>query len=418
MRSWMRAVFLFILFVVWAELGLRFIDPPSLSYYRNIKLLHRYHPEYYVTLGENLDIYVKHYSNLWEGRFTTNSLGFRGSPEPDENSPKLACLGDSLVMGFGVSDEDTFCFKLNGFKWNDKTYQSQNLAVDAYGSLGSAKRLKESADRLTLDTVLFFVSPNDFTVPPGLVEQGVQADDIVEKQRENDEEYRRKFFIQFEATRYSYLIQASKLAYEQLTIKQKLAKLELLNEITEAKNFPKYLSDSFYTFPQKKSCPPINGEKIESENNEEEANKKNTKLLEHSVQCPEPILHDSGCVRNIPRGKDLPPLPDETIYAYEKMLDVINEKNIRLIVVFLPMQNEDIRCYNNNFHSPLYEYAIRSKSWFSTKGIETIDLIDDAKEICPIGDFFIPGDGHLTRKGNAWVSEILKRRLKERELRK
>ena len=73
--------------------------------------------------------------------------------------------------------------------------------------------------KITFDKVLFFVSPNDFTVPPGLVEQGVQADDIVEKARENDENFRRNFKIQFELTRYSYLIQATKLSIEQLSIK-------------------------------------------------------------------------------------------------------------------------------------------------------------------------------------------------------
>ncbi|MCC5816577.1 MAG: lipase [Leptospira sp.] len=411
MRSWMRYLLLLFLFIGFTELGLRFIDPPSLSYYRNIKLLHRYHPEYYVTLGENLDIYVKHYSNLWEGRFTTNSLGFRGSPEPDSTSPKLACLGDSLVMGFGVSDEDTFCYQLNGFDWDGKKFQSQNLAVDAYGSLGSAKRLKESAQKLPLDTVLFFVSPNDFTVPPGLVEQGVQADDIVEKQRENDEDYRKKFFIQFEATRYSYLLQAMKLANEQLSIKRHLAKVEFQNEISEAKNPGKYLSNSFYTFPDKKTCT-----KADSPENLPNQTTISSPISTATPQsCHEPILPDSGCIATVPDYKELPALPDETIYAYNIMLQVVRENNIRLIVVFLPMQNEDIRCYNNGKHSPLYNYALRAKGWFENNEIETIDLITDSSEICPIGDFFIPGDGHLTKKGNHWVAETLKRRLQEKK---
>lgn len=418
MKKWIRLLLYIILVLILSEIGLRFIDPPSLSYYRNIKLLHRYHRDYYVTLGKNLDIYIKHYSNLWEGRFTTNSLGFRGSPEPDGTSPKLACLGDSLVMGFGVSDEDTFCSLLNGFEWNGRKYEIQNLAVDAYGSLGSAKRLKESSELIDIDTVLFFVSPNDFTVPPGLAEQGVLADDIVEKQRENDDTYRRKFFLQFELTRYSYLLQAMKLANEQLKIKRHFFALEAQDEWLAMQNPREYLGDSFYRFPPPPDCSPDRDvfqnteleEKISNKNGSED-NKNRTKPQKSAGMCPEPIREDSHCQDTPP--DTLPPLPEETVYAYNLLLDTIRTKNIRLIVAFIPMQNEDLRCYNNGKHSPLYEYALRSKKFFQSHGIETIEFLDVSREVCPIDDFFIPGDGHLTKKGNRWVAEQLKTKLKK-----
>jgi hypothetical protein len=379
------------LFLFAIELGLRFIDPPSLSYYRSIKLLHRFHPDYYVTLASNFDIYIKHYSGLWEGRFTTNSFGFRGSDEPNPKSKKIACLGDSLVMGFGVGDEDTFCKLLDGVNINGTKYQTQNLAVDAYGSLGSAKRLDESLKKITFDKVLFFVSPNDFTVPPGLVEQGVQADDIVEKARENDENFRRNFKIQFELTRYSYLIQATKLSIEQLSIKRHLANLELKNEIKSAEKPLNYIKSSFYTFPSPKNC----------------------NITDKKPICPESLPSNIKCDKTIPKPIDLDPLPPETIYAYNKMIKSSQQYNFQLIVVYIPMQNEDIYCNQYNMHSPLYNYVIRSKEFFKKNGIATIELLDDSKNICPLKDYYIPGDGHLTKKGNRWTLESLVPKLEE-----
>jgi len=388
-------VFLSIIFSILLslEIGLRFIDPPSLSYYRNIKLLHRFHPDYYVTLGKNIDITIKHYSGLWEGRFTTNSLGFRASDEPNPSSKKIACLGDSLVMGFGVSDEDTFCNLLNGIEINGEKYQTQNLAVDAYGSLGSAKRLEESLTKVDFDTVLFFVSPNDFTVPPGLVEQGVKADDIVEKARENDEDYRRKFQIQFELTRYSYLLQASKLALEQLAIKRHLANKEVISEWQDAKQPFDYLLSSFYTFPEPKNC--------------------NTSSTDIKSKCPETMPTYIQCEAKIPLATELDPLPEQTIYAYNKLLAASKKHGIKLIIVYIPMQNEDIYCNQSKQHSSLYNYVIRSKAFFAERGIESIELLEDSHTICPISDYFIPGDGHLTQKGNLWVKDSLVPKLQK-----
>ncbi len=390
-QKFSKLILFIILFLGAVELGLRFIDPPSLSYYRSIKLLHRFHPDYYVTLASNFNIYIKHYSGLWEGRFTTNSFGFRGSNEPDAQSKKIACLGDSLVMGFGVGDEDTFCKLLDGININGIKYQTQNLAVDAYGSLGSAKRLEESLKKISFDTVLFFVSPNDFTVPPGLVEQGVLADDIVEKARENDEKFRRNFQIQFELTRFSYLIQATKLSIEQLQIKRHLANMELKEEFKSASKPLNYIKSSFYTFPAPKNC-----------------NSSDIKPI-----CPESLPSHIHCDKNIPLASELDPLPPETIYAYNKMIKSSKEYNFKLIVVYIPMQNEDIYCNQFNMHSPLYNYVIRSKDFFKKNGIESIELLDDSKTICPLNEYYIPGDGHLTKKGNKWTLESLVPKLRE-----
>lgn len=64
--------------------------------------------------------------------------------------------GDSLVMGFGVGDPDTFCALLDGLELKGGARQSLNLGVDAYGSSGSYLRLKDIAARLDhVSEVLF-----------------------------------------------------------------------------------------------------------------------------------------------------------------------------------------------------------------------------------------------------------------------
>ncbi|MCB1305540.1 MAG: lipase, partial [Leptospiraceae bacterium] len=136
------------------------------------------------------------------------------------------CLGDSLVMGFGVSDDQTFCSRLGRESQDgafDQKYQFMNIGVDAFGSMGSALRMEDMVPRLkNVSAVLFVISPNDFTMPPELAERGMEPDDVIDARRMNDEAYKLSFHIQFELTRYSYALQAAKLAYENLLIKRSI----------------------------------------------------------------------------------------------------------------------------------------------------------------------------------------------------
>lgn len=423
-----RKVFLLLLllfgFLVTTEIGLRIFRPKSLQYYRDIKLLHRYHPDYLVGLSANEDRHIEHFENLWKGRFTTNSLGFRGSPEPDPNKPKIGCLGDSLVMGFGASDEETFCNQLNGMNLGDGPIQAMNLGVDAYGSLGAALRMKDSLEKVHLDSVLFFVSPNDFTLPEELRKRGIQPDDVTDAVRFKDEEYKNKFHLQFELTRYSYLLQILKLAASQLQLKAILTAKSIQTESKEAGigtsehilDIPKtlqYTTSSFYRFPKKNRCEkdsiPVASERIQTE----------------TCKSPPPSYH---CTSNKPDPSVLEPLPDITKAAYDKMISVAADHHTKLILVLLPVQIEDLYCSSVGLYSPLYAYALRAADYFRKKGQTVLELQNYTIGICgwkewrgkrqffQIEDYIIPGDGHLTPIGNHWVSESLKVELhKQRE---
>ena len=417
-RLFMRLVGVMLLLPFLFEIGLRFLSPHALDYYRKVKLLHRYHPEYNVTLAPNEDLYIRHFHGVWEGRFTMNSLGFRGSPEPDATRPQVACLGDSLVMGFGVSDEETFCHQLSGVRLGDGTEaQALNLGVDAFGSLGSALRLKEAVEQpgVDLNVALFFPSPNDFTIPPALAEQGVVPDDITDAVRYNDENYKFWFRLQFEATRYSYFLMALKLSLEQLRVRWTITRGAIKDELTRAgflgegpffARLGSYLTDAFY-----RGAPPPPAPTPEPA---------------VAPTCPEPLpSYMKPCVDAQPDPRSLPPLLDVTVKAYDSMLATARAKDFQLVVVLLPIQAETLYCKNLGQYSDFFDFGLRAARYFEARDVPVIDLRDYIPRMCGpwelagpdgtprtehkfIRDFFIPGDGHLTVLGNQWAAEAIR----------
>lgn len=400
--------------VILAEFALRVLRPVSLQYYYDLKRLHAYHPDYLVALAPNEDRIIKHHQDLWTGRFTTNSLGYRGSKDPD-GRPVLACLGDSLVMGFGVSDEDTFCAQLDGSVLGGKTHQAINLGVDAFGSVGFQKRLTEAAEKLKLSTVLLFVSPNDFTMPPELEKRGVKSDDVIDQERRDHPELLKYFRIQFELTRFSYLLHASKLSSEQLILegktKRNSVRTNLIRagiitpgpeEATRSEGFGRYIANQFYSFPPHKTCDP-------------------TSVSVWS--CPEPIPDyiKGSCQDKPPLASDLAPLPEITQESYLKMIALSKEKKFKLVPIFLPVQVEELYCGMHGKSHPLHDYAVRAAAFFAKHNIPTVDMNTRIKDICglptpKISDQVIPGDGHLTISGNNWAAQAIQAELKRMDL--
>ncbi|TGM44029.1 lipase [Leptospira biflexa] len=410
-QNWKRwgAIVLFFPFVILSlEVIFRLANPPALRYYRDVKLLHAYHPEYGVTLAPNERRFVRHYADLWQGQFTTNSFGLRGQNEPNPNQPKLVCLGDSLVMGFGVSDEDTFCSILDGYEENGTTYQSLNFGVDAYGSLGSYKRLKDLSGKIDkIKKVLFFISPNDFTMPNELRAQGILPDDENDALHENDLEWKNKFRIQFELTRVSYLLQALKLAYEQTKVKWAQTKYILQMDSEQIAKAPlEYLHDAFFVPVKKIQC----------------------EDTEHFV-CPTPIPNlQIQCSDTPINPNDLEPLPETTTRAYDLMIQFAKEKGFEFIPVILPMQIEEVFCRQLGKYNPLGNYALRAKKYLDSKSVKTLEILPYTNTMCGreftshgktkkagIQDYYIPGDGHLTKLGNLWAAESIRSALKEKK---
>lgn len=395
------------LFLLTLELVFQFTNPPALRYYRDVKLLHAYHPDYGVTLAKNESRFVRHYADLWQGRFTTNSMGLRGLEEPDPSTPKILCLGDSLVMGFGVSDEETFCSLLNGVELKNIKYQSLNLGVDAYGSLGSLKRLRDMKTKIpNIKQVLFFISPNDFTMPEVLRAQGILPDDESDALHQNDLQWQKNFKIQFELTRVSYLLQALKLAYEQTKVKLSMTNYLIKTDIKVFINSPsQYFYDTFFIPVKQETCE----KKIDS----------------HT--CPGPVPNLEIQCSDFPEDpKSLPPLGETTTRAYDQLIELSKKEGFALKPVFLPMQIEEVYCRQLGKYNSLGNYATRAQLYFESKGIKSINLLPYTDRMCGrnfklngtfkkavIQDYYIPGDGHLTKLGNLWAKESIEEELKK-----
>ena len=411
------------------ELTLRLFQPASMDYYRAVKELHVSHPDYLVGLAPNTQIFVRQHAGLWQGQFTINSYGYRGTTEPDPARPQIACLGDSLVMGLGVSDEVTFCSRIDGIRLGETSYQSVNLGVDAFGSRGYALRLQEAVDRLNLKIVLLVVSPNDYAIPPALAERGVRSDDEIDAQNEGDEFYPTMFAARFALTRYSYLLHSLVIANQQLRIRAQLARNDSRLELIRAgvlspdpgqpaeqeldRGLVAYLRGVFY---RPAVAPPNCGPEIAPAESTEDA-------PVSGPQCPEPVPAGVQCQANEPDPATLEPLMEITRRYYAQMISLSRERGFRLVVVFMPIQNEVLYCEMNGRYSRFFDYALRARQYFQNQGVPVLDLRSQVPGMCGepvpeeparlsrISDYYIPGDGHLTRLGNAWAARALEHEL-------
>ena len=439
MGKWIIRLFgLGLAIFVGLEVSLRLFQPSSLDYYRKLKNLHVFHPEYLVGLDPGADYYLRHNNGLWEGRFRINGLGYRGSVEPEADEPVLGCLGDSLVMGFGVSDEETFCRLLDGITLSGNRLRTQNLGVDAFGSKGYAARLDEAVHLKlpNLKTVLLFISPNDFTLPQELRDRGIVSDDETDARREANPGFRSAFRIQFALTRYSFALHAASVARHQLRIRRAGLQKNMRRELIESGILPyqpqidgsipgdelgfrNYLRRSFYRAPSAPLCAPSPANASESSN---QSNPTGAPI------CPQPVPEQVRCDPGPPAAGDLEPLPKITEAAYVRMIETSQKSGVRLIVVFLPVQMETLYCEMNGKYSRFFNHALRAGKFFRSRGIQTIDLRSYIPAMCGaelervdgsfagysrVEDFIIQGDGHLTGAGNRWAARALDRELKK-----
>ena len=73
------------------------------------------------------------------------------------NSKTFAVLGDSMAMGWGVNNHETFSSQLEK-KLNQKVY---NFGVSSYGTVREIKRLKKSKIYNKIDTIIIQYDSND-----------------------------------------------------------------------------------------------------------------------------------------------------------------------------------------------------------------------------------------------------------------
>jgi len=104
------------------------------------------------------------------GRLTTDDSGFRVTPYSSSrtNAFCIAGLGDSVMMGWGGNDEDTYLSVLARKQWSsggDKEVRIVNMAVPGYNTAMEVERFKLQGLPLHPKLVLIHYVENDLYLP-------------------------------------------------------------------------------------------------------------------------------------------------------------------------------------------------------------------------------------------------------------
>jgi len=108
---------------------------------------------------------------------TINSDGFRGKAIPVDKhaqSKRIVGIGDSLMFGWGVNDDETYLSLLSeqlNAKYPEMTWEIINMAVPGYNTVMEVETLKEKGLHYKPDIVIIHFCDNDFSLPNFIREQ-------------------------------------------------------------------------------------------------------------------------------------------------------------------------------------------------------------------------------------------------------
>jgi hypothetical protein len=160
----LRFAFQAVLLLILLELGARLFDPVGVSYFPETArlfdtMVHEEPISYRLRPG--LDGKFNH------ARYQINSLGFRG-PEPaipkPEDESRILWLGDSLVFGIGVNNDQTMPSVVESLANEgaaDKHFRVLNMGVPSYNTEQELIQFETLGLQLQPDAVLLLFAPND-----------------------------------------------------------------------------------------------------------------------------------------------------------------------------------------------------------------------------------------------------------------
>jgi hypothetical protein len=377
------SIFIILFFI---EIILRIIKPNALEFYRLQKQFHAYNDEYLVDLEPLIDIRLVHFQGIFDIHFSTNEMGFRGTDRVNNSLPQIGCVGDSVTMGFGVSDEDTFCKKLNNFRDKEgNIYQSINLGVDAYGPSAIERKLKNQIPLLNLKLLYYFPSNGD------------DIDEYNFYSKMNNNLSKKLFKYQFLAAKYSYLFLAVKVTQEQLffrfretfifSVESGVYKLQCISSETKDihcpyTNFTELFDALLMDFKKPKKA---------------------------RVDEP-PSFSDNECQKE----NDEHPIPDSVYDSTRNIVQLAKKNNIKLVIFLAPIDIETAYCSQKGLNHRLYNYGKTLKKFLIKENLDFIDLneytylMKDSQSRLNPRPYYIIGDGHYTKIGNNWVYEIIR----------
>jgi len=148
------------------ELAARALVPAPPDGTRQPRIAHRYDAEIRYVLAPSQQGWID------DGWLTINSLGFRGrevvTPKPAGHF-RVAVIGDSVTLGWGVGDTETFSAQLEQLlhsRFPDRALDVVNLGVGGYDTRQEVVLLQRYLARLEPDMVLVGFYSND--VPDSL----------------------------------------------------------------------------------------------------------------------------------------------------------------------------------------------------------------------------------------------------------
>lgn len=166
-------VFATLIAVGFCEVGARLVYPAPPDPTRQPQIVYRYDSELRYVFEPNQKGWID------DGFVNINSLGFRGRetvlPKPTGRF-RVVVIGDSLAMGWGVGDEETFSAELERRlhqQYPDRDLDVVNISVGGYDTYQEVGLLKRNVAQLEPDLVLVGFYSND--VPDGLEHEDALA---------------------------------------------------------------------------------------------------------------------------------------------------------------------------------------------------------------------------------------------------
>ena len=380
----------FFLILFFSEGLLWIVRPSALEFYRIQKTYHALEPNYLIDLEPNVNVHVKHFQKFFEMDFTTNEYGFRGSPNVNNALPQIVCIGDSVTMGFGVSDKETFCNKLNGFT-NTKgiSYQALNLGVDAYGPTHINLKLEKFLPKLNTKILYYFPSNGD------------NIDEVTFYSKKNNPKAMFLFNTQFQLAKYSYLFIAAKMTQENLIYRFNETFIWPIQKVKKTQDCLKSLlpadrcTDAYFPYtPYSLKEDFIRPDKRDP--------------------FAAPVYPSDEC-SDTPVNFDT---PQGMLDQIDKMVNLTASRNIKLVLFLAPIDLETAYCSQKGKFHHYYSYLSTLKKYLQEKKIDFVDLNEYTKEMTYQGQmnvrpYYIFGDGHYTAMGNEWVYQIVKKKTEE-----
>ena len=158
---------------VLCEIAARMIFPRPPTGTREPQVAHLYDPEIRYVLAPSQQGWID------DGLVTVNALGFRGAPVAVPKPPgrfRVAVAGDSLTMGWGVGDDETYAARLERLLRETSPPRDAdvvNLGVGGYNTRQEVTLLARHAAKLQPDLVLIGFYSND--VPDALDDSEASA---------------------------------------------------------------------------------------------------------------------------------------------------------------------------------------------------------------------------------------------------